>query len=63
MPHADIDLAIDLPESDPLLWSRITQAVEQAKTLLELDAVRLQDASGSFLSNILREGKILYDQR
>jgi hypothetical protein len=61
MPRADIDLAVDAPDIDPRTWSDMLEAVENAQTLLEIDCARLQDASGTFLENILREGKVIYD--
>lgn len=62
MPRADIDLAVDAPDGiDTMTWSKMTDAVENAQTLLEIDLVHLQKAGDKFKANILKDGKILYD--
>lgn len=61
-PHADIDLAIDWPGHTSHDWLHISDAVENASTLLEIDFVFLDTATGEFLDNILKDGKVLYDR-
>lgn len=62
MSRADIDLAVDAPELDVRGWADMQDAVENAQTLLEIDLVRLQEADERLRTNILKDGKILYDK-
>jgi len=52
--RADIDVAIcgDSP-LDPLIFSRIKERFEHAKTLYSIDFVDLQNASASFRNHVL----------
>ncbi|NCC21792.1 MAG: nucleotidyltransferase domain-containing protein [Alphaproteobacteria bacterium] len=61
-PRADIDLAIDWPGHDSRDWLAVSDAIDEARTLLEFDFVFLEDAKGGYLENILRDGKVLYER-
>ncbi|MBL8639183.1 MAG: nucleotidyltransferase domain-containing protein [Alphaproteobacteria bacterium] len=64
MPRADIDLAVDVPGGlDVRAWDAMMQAVENAQTLLEIDLVCLQETTGRVRENILKDGKVLNDNR
>ena len=59
-PRADIHLAVDAPQGlDIRAWDAMMQAVENAQTLLEIDLVCLQETTGGFRENILKDGKVL----
>jgi uncharacterized protein len=58
-PRADIDLAVDAPDIDAVAWADMRDAVENSKTLLEFDLVRLQDAPERLHNKIMRDGRIL----
>jgi predicted nucleotidyltransferase len=59
---SDIDLAIQTPENiDIKIWDAMLEAAENADTLLKIDLVNLHDTNDKLKSNILRDGKTLYD--
>lgn len=58
--RSDIDLAVDAPGASEQEWARIAIAVDEAETLLRIDLVRLDEASGDFREEIEREGMILF---
>lgn len=61
-PRADVDLAVSCPGVDERRWAEIEAEIQEAETLLFIDAVRLEDASGEFLDAILRTGRTLYER-
>lgn len=61
-PRADIDLAVSCPGVDDRRWAEIEADIQEAETLLFIDAVRLEDASGAFLDAILRTGRTIYER-
>lgn len=61
-PRADIDLAVSCPGVDERRWAEIEADIQEAETLLFIDAVRLEDASGEFLDAILRTGRTIYER-
>ncbi len=64
MKYSDIDLAIDAPQLNDREWSELhEQLTDEADTLLEVEAVRLENTQGRFLERILRDGKVIYDRR
>ena len=58
--RSDIDLAIDAPCASEQEWDRIAVAVDEAETLLRIDLIRLDEASGDFREEIEREGVVLF---
>lgn len=61
-PRADIDLAISCPHADARRWSDIVEAAENAPTLLQIDLVRIETAPAELLTEIAREGRVLYER-
>jgi len=61
-PRSDIDLAVECPGAGAREWGKVMDIVDEADTLLEVDCVRLDDASEPFKSQILKEGMFLYEQ-
>lgn len=59
--RSDIDLAINCPQATKEEWTKIWSLVDDAPTLLHIDLVRMDKASDTLLTNIQREGTILYD--
>jgi predicted nucleotidyltransferase len=60
--RSDIDLAVEAPEATLREWSDIEESVENARTLLAIDLVRLDEASEEFRSRVCEEGKVLYER-
>jgi predicted nucleotidyltransferase len=60
--RADIDLAVEAPTADPLRWSDIEEAAENAPTLLMIDLVRLETAPAELATVIRSEGRVLYER-
>lgn len=60
--RADIDLAVSCPGVDERRWAEIEADIQEAETLLFIDAVRLEDAAGEFLDAILRTGRTIYER-
>ncbi|MDO9711658.1 nucleotidyltransferase domain-containing protein [Paracraurococcus lichenis] len=62
--RSDIDLAILCPEATVLDWDRVMQIVEEADTLLEIDAVRFDrlPVHTSLHDSILRDRRILFER-
>lgn len=58
--RSDIDLAVDAPGASEQEWARIADTVDEAETLLRIDLVRLDEASGEFREEIEREGVVLF---
>lgn len=61
-PRADVDLAVSCPGVDDRRWAEIEAAIQEAETLLFIDAVRLEDTSGAFLQAIQRTGRTIYER-
>jgi predicted nucleotidyltransferase len=60
--RSDIDLAVVCPNATDREWVDIWCVVDDAKTLLSIDLMRLDKASEAFRKNVLREGKVLYER-
>jgi uncharacterized protein len=60
--RSDIDLAVACPDADAVRWSEIVEAAENVPTLLQIDLVRMETAPPELLSQIAREGRILYER-
>ena len=61
-PKSDIDLAFQLTAPAPGAWARFVADVhEEARTLLSVDLVDLEQCDAELRAAILREGVILYD--
>jgi predicted nucleotidyltransferase len=57
--RADVDLAVDAEGIDRRVWSKMLETKENARTLLEIDLVHLQDVPSRMRDNILQDGKVL----
>ena len=62
-PRADIDLAVSAPGADRACWHRIEHLADQARTLLPIDLIWLEEASQEFRAEILRTGRVIYERR
>jgi predicted nucleotidyltransferase len=60
--RSDIDLAVVCPNATDREWVDIWCVVDDAKTLLSIDLMRLDKASEAFRKNVLREGIVLYER-
>lgn len=60
--RSDIDIAVVCPTATKREWFDIEDVVDNARTLLSIDLVRLDTASEELRKNVLREGKILYER-
>lgn len=61
--RSDFDVAIAAPNADRAQWQEILDSLDTIETLLDINAVRLEEASGEFKERILNEGKLLYERR
>lgn len=61
--RSDIDLAIEAPRADAHAWSRIVETIDEARTLLTFDVVRLERSAPDFRAQILLEGVVLFERR
>lgn len=58
---SDLDLAISAPEATAAEWLELTDALEQAPIILELDLVRTDRTQNPrLLEKIAREGVVIY---
>ncbi|MHB8419338.1 MAG: type VII toxin-antitoxin system MntA family adenylyltransferase antitoxin [Myxococcales bacterium] len=60
--RSDVDLAIEAPEATPRQWLDLLADLDEAPTLLCVDAVRLEDAPEPLRRRIASEGKILFER-
>lgn len=60
---SDFDIAIAAPTADRAEWLQLLDSLEQVETLLDIQAVRLEDTSGEFRERIINEGKVIYERR
>jgi predicted nucleotidyltransferase len=61
-PRSDVDIAVEAPTASRSAWSRIRLDALDAKTLHHVDVVRFEEASQALRDNILKDGRILYEQ-
>lgn len=62
-PRSDIDLAVEAPDATSRQWRDLWFfLVEDAETLLHVDAVRLEEAPPELRERIVAEGKVLYER-
>lgn len=61
-PRSDIDIAVSCPSVTPARWNVIEEEVQEAETLLKIDLVRLEEASPPLRQEILKTGRVLYEQ-
>lgn len=61
--RSDFDVAIAAPNADRAQWQEILDSLDAIETLLDINAVRLEEAGGEFRERILNEGKLLYERR
>lgn len=63
-PRSDIDLAIKAPQMPSTAWVQLIEELEEElDTLLLIDIVKFENASNALQKNILKEGKMLYEQK
>lgn len=60
--RSDIDLAISGRAITKDEWRQIWCCVDEARTLLSIDLVRLETASDELKEKVRREGKVLYER-
>src|SRR5665647_218440 len=60
--RSDIDLSIAAPSATPAQWQELTDAIEGLGTLLHMDLIRFEEASPELMSNIKKEGTVLYER-
>lgn len=60
--RSDIDLAIECPAASRQTWRAIREAVSDARTLLFIDLVRLEEAPEALRRNVLNDGVVLYER-
>jgi len=61
--YSDIDMAVYCPTAEGMDWYKISDIIDEADTLLEIDCVRLDELKeGRFKDEILKEGVIIYDK-
>lgn len=61
--RSDIDLAVEAPWATRRQWLDLWFfLVEEAETLLRVDAVRLEEAPPELKERILAEGKVIYER-
>ncbi|MGD9153657.1 MAG: nucleotidyltransferase domain-containing protein [Gammaproteobacteria bacterium] len=60
--RSDIDIAILCPNATAREWLDVCEIVENTKTLLEIDVVRLDTASQELQRRVFDEGRILYEK-
>jgi uncharacterized protein len=62
-PRSGVDIAVRCPAADPTTWDRIVERLDDARTLLEVDVVRLDQAGPELASRIAAEGVVVYERR
>jgi predicted nucleotidyltransferase len=60
--RADVDLAIEAPGASARQWLDLLAELDDAPTLLSIDAVRLEEAPAPLRSRIAAEGRVLYER-
>jgi predicted nucleotidyltransferase len=60
---SDFDIAIAAPTANRAEWQAILDSIDAVETLLEINAVRLEETGGEFRERIVNEGKVLYERR
>ena len=62
--HSDVDLAFDLAKKETNNWAEFTAAAnEDLPTLLDLDLVRMDQASLNIKQAVTREGIAIYERK
>ena len=61
-PRSDIDLAIECPTASREIWRGIREKIENTKTLLFIDLIRLDTAPEAFRAKVYEEGIVLYER-
>ncbi len=61
--RADVDIAVRCTAADPVVWDRIVERLDDARTLLEIDVVRLDRAGPDLAKRIAEEGVVVYERR
>jgi predicted nucleotidyltransferase len=60
--RADVDLAIEAPGATSRQWLDLLAELEEAPTLLCIDAVRLEEAPAGLRLRIAAEGRTLFER-
>lgn len=63
--RSDIDIAVDCPTATFENWTNVLEAIDEARTLLKIDCIRLDklEPKDPLRTNILEQGHILFDRR
>lgn len=61
-PRSDIDLAIECPSASRDTWQHIRDTIENTRTLLFIDLVRLDTAPDASRTKVNEEGIVLYER-
>jgi hypothetical protein len=63
VPRQSEIIAIAAPNADRAQCQAILDSIDAVETLLDINAVRLEETGGEFRERILNEGKVLYERR
>lgn len=61
--RSDFDLAFDCPKLSQHAWLELISFLEDAPTMLKIDAIRYNTSSDELRNRIDKEGKVIYEQR
>ena len=61
-PRSDIDIAVECPDASHDIWRNIREKIENTRTLLFIDLIRLDTAPEPFRAKINKEGIVLYER-
>jgi predicted nucleotidyltransferase len=59
-PRSDVDLAVVAPLATAAEWLAMLESAEACDSLLQIDLMRLEEASQGLRERILAEGKVLF---
>lgn len=60
--RSDIDIVVSATGIDFRRWAVIAAVVDEARTLLRIDLVWLEDASEAFVLEIGRTGRVIFER-
>ncbi len=61
-PRSDIDLAVECPGASRDMWRSIREKIDNTRTLLFIDLIRLDTAPESLRAKVNEEGIVLYER-
>lgn len=62
MPRADCHIVIEAPGATGAQWAEILAALDNARTLIPLDIIRLHPADAALREEILRSGRLIHER-